>query len=111
MQLSSDDLSEYNKLCVRREVRVADIGRKASAKSTAVTERQQYDALELDAGTKRDALATANDKLQQAQYKLEKLEAEERTLDARRSDVRAMLGSMRLTPPARVAPHTGSDGA
>ena len=69
----------------------AEIDRKASAKSTAVSERQQYDSLELDAGTKRDALATATDKLQQAQYKLEKLEGEEKTLDARRVDVRANL--------------------
>ncbi|GJN89317.1 hypothetical protein Rhopal_002297-T1 [Rhodotorula paludigena] len=81
ISLSPQDVAEYNRL-------------KSQASSKAVSEREALANLLNDDKTKRDALASAQDQLEGAQRKIERLEEEEAGLVKRRETAKSKETSL-----------------
>ncbi|BGP39995.1 Structural maintenance of chromosomes protein 1 [Rhodotorula kratochvilovae] len=81
ISLSAEDLAEYNRL-------------KSQASTKAVAEREALATLVNDDKTKRDALSAAQDQLDGARRKIERLEGEEATLEKRKEVVEAKQGEI-----------------
>ncbi|GAA5897594.1 hypothetical protein JCM6882_003527 [Rhodosporidiobolus microsporus] len=81
ISLSPEDLAEYNRL-------------KSQASTKAVDEREQLSTLLNDDKTKRDALASAQDQLESAQRKIERLEGEEAGLEKRKETAEAKAATL-----------------
>ncbi|BGP16097.1 hypothetical protein JCM10213_007524 [Rhodosporidiobolus nylandii] len=81
ISLSADDLAEYTRL-------------RSQASTKAVAEREQLGTILNEHKTKRDALASAQEQLEGAQRKIERLEGEEAGLEKRKETAEAKAAAL-----------------
>lgn len=93
--LSEDDLQEYTRL-------------KGLSARKAVKERQELEGLEREMRTKNTELDGARDKLEQADFKIEKAKGDEKILDERNGKVRQIALCMTIS--RRLIDNSGYHG-